>query len=138
MAQGKLSDWGNVEKLKAGTKIVVHTTKRQEIEGEVLKVTDEMLFLEVAKPFGDWQRVVLPREEVTEIRNRRAKHVNALIGAAIGIGVGVGIGAIYDSRHPFSDDPGIGKLTFGLLGGLAGVATGGSLPTKGRKIYVAP
>jgi hypothetical protein len=138
LAQGGLFDWKNVEKLKAGTQVVVKTERGQEINGMVLAVTDDTLFVEVALPFGDWRRVGLSRAEIIEIRNKRSRGVQALIGAGIGLGVGIGVGAAYDARHPYSDDPGLGKLIFGILGTAIGLGAGSAFPTKGKKIYAAP
>jgi hypothetical protein len=138
LAGDNLNDWGNVEKLKAGSKVIVSTVRGQVIEGEVRAVTDDSLFLEVQLHFDNWQNVVLNRRDIVEVRQRRSRHLQTLIGGLAGVAVGAAIGAGYDAAHPGTDDPGIGKLTFGLLGGLGGMAAGASIPVKGKKIYVAP
>lgn len=138
-AQQSLSDWGNVEKLKPGTKIIVGTRKGFEFIGVKRQSSDDTLFMEVALP-GEGTRVIgVPRDEIAEVGKGKSRGiVMPLIGAAIGVAAGVAIGATAD--HPGSDDPGLGKLIGGALGGLIGFAAGGAIPAKRKtkQIYVAP
>jgi hypothetical protein len=133
-------DWTNVKKLKAGSRVVVETKTGRVIRGEVRVVTDNTLFLEAALPGGNVQDVALDKSDVMEVSSRggRGRGINSLLGAAIGLGVGVAVGAGYDASHKGGDDPGIGKLGFGLLGTTTGFAVGSAIHAKDKTIYVAP
>jgi hypothetical protein len=141
LAGVKPDDWSNVKRLKAGSRLVVQTKTGRVIKGEVRLVTDYTLFLEAALPDGSVQDVTLDKSDVMEVRmrgGRDASSMNHLLGAAIGLGVGIAIGAGYDSTHQGGDDPGIGKLLFGLLGTTTGLAVGSAIPARDKTIYVAP
>jgi hypothetical protein len=137
-AKTNLSDWGNVQRLKIGAKIVVSTKRGDRFAGELKHVDTDSLVLLVRVRDVMRRAIDLRREDVAEVRKPKSRYLPLLLGAGIGVGVGVGIGAISDARHPYGDDPGLGKVLFGFLGGLMGVAGGGSIPMKGKKIYVAP
>jgi hypothetical protein len=140
LAGTKPDDWANVKRLKAGSRVVVQTKTGRVIKGDVRLVTDETMFLEITLPDGNFQDMALDKSDVVEVR-RRGGHgagVNPLLGAVIGLGVGVAVGAGYDASHPASDDPGIGKLTFGLLGTTTGFAVGSAVRSRDKTIYVAP
>jgi hypothetical protein len=137
----KPDDWANVKKLKGGSRIVVETKTGRVIKGEVRVVTDDTLFLETTLPDGSMRDVALDKSDVMEVRRRGGRGavgLNPLLGAAIGLGVGVAIGAGSDNAHRGGDDPGIGKLLFGLLGTTTGLAVGSAIPAKEKTIYVAP
>ena len=137
-AQKNLSDWGNVEKLKSGTRVIVTTRKGREFVGEKRQTTDDTLFMEVGLPGSGTRVISVPRDEIEEVRKGKSRWVYPLIGAAIGVAAGVAIGSTAD--HPGSDDPGLGKLVGGGLGGLIGGGTGSVIAKTKRwkKIYVAP
>jgi hypothetical protein len=137
-AKTNLSDWGNVQRLKIGAKIVVSTKRGDRFAGELKHVDTDSLVLLVRVRDVMRQAIDLRREDVAEVRKPKSRYLPLLLGAGIGVGVGVGIGAISDARHPYGDDPGLGKVLFGFLGGLMGVAGGGAIPMKGKKIYIAP
>jgi hypothetical protein len=137
LAQKNLSDWGNVEKLKPGTKVIVSTKKGIAWSGQKRQSTDDTLFIEVALPVHGTRVISLTREEIAEVRKGKSREiVMLLVGAAIGVAAGVAIGSTAD--HPGSDDPGLGKLLGGGVGGLAGLAVAGAFPRKTKKVYVAP
>ncbi|HMJ25031.1 MAG TPA: hypothetical protein VK475_04360, partial [Pyrinomonadaceae bacterium] len=136
-AQNNLSDWANVERLKPGTKVIVSTKKGIAWSGQKRQSTDDTLFVEVALPVHGTRTISLTREEIAEVRKGKFHGiVMLLVGAAVGAGVGVAIGSTLD--HVGSDDPGLGKLLGGGVGGLAGLTVAGALPRKTKKIYVAP
>jgi hypothetical protein len=138
LAGAKPDDWANVKKLKAGSRVVVQTKTGRVIKGEVRLVTDETMFLEVILPDGNVQDMTLDKSDVLEVRSRGGRGINPLFGAAIGLGVGVAVGAGSDAAHRGGDDPGIGKLIFGLLGTTTGLALGSAIPARDKTIYVAP
>jgi len=137
-AQKSLSDWGNVEKLKPGAKIVVTTKKGREFIGEKRRSTDDTLFMEIGLPVNGTRVIGLSREEIGEVRKGKLRWMFPIIGAAIGVAAGVAIGSTAD--HPGTDDPGLGKLVGGGLGGLIGGGTGSVIAKTKRwkKVYVAP
>jgi hypothetical protein len=132
------SQWSNVQKLSPGAKLIVATSKGQAFAGELKQVNNDTLTLLVRVSHSARQAVVIRREDVSEVRKMRSKGFMTALGAGVGLGAGIAIGAVYDSQHPFSDDPGIGKAIFGGMGALIGVLGGSLLPRKGKKIYVAP
>ena len=136
-AQKKLSDWNNVEKLKSSAKIIVTTKKGMEFAGEKRQVTDDTLFLETALPVHGTRIITLERVEIAAVRQRKSRGFLVVIGAAIGVAAGAAIGAaVYD--HPGTDDPHMGALVIGALGGLIGGGTASLIPKKTKTIYLAP
>jgi|GEM_PF-1613092 len=138
-AQKSLADWNNLVKMKSGTRIVVITKNGREFAGEKRVANDDMLFMEVDFQMQGLRTINLSRDEIAEVRKRKNRWLLPLVSAAVGIGVGGAIGATAD--HPYSDEPGLGKLVGGLLGGLFGVSAG-SAAVRFRKqtkaVYVAP
>jgi hypothetical protein len=136
-AQKNLSDWGNVEKLNPGTKVIVSTKKGIAWSGQKRQSTDDTLFIEVALPVHGTRTISLTREEIAEVRKGKFPGiVMLLVGAAVGVAAGIAIGSTLD--HPGSDDPGLGKLLGGGVGGLAGLTVASALPKKTKKVYVSP
>ena len=88
-AQKNLSDWGNVEKLKPGTRVIVTTRKGREFFGEKRQTTDDTLFMEIGLPGSGTRVISVPREEIGEIQKGKSRWVYPLIGAAIGMSAGV-------------------------------------------------
>jgi hypothetical protein len=141
-AKPNVSDWKNVEALDSGSAIWVRTMAGKKLHGELVRVTDEMLWLYSDEPGFPGRRSIqreIPREKVKEIR-RFSQAASIAVGTAIGIGVGVGIGAVIDARAPVpDDDPHLATFIFGLLGGLFGSAVSScSTLIKGKTIYKAP
>ena len=132
------SDWSNVQRLQIGTTIVVSTKNGEQYEGDLKYIDDDSMTLLVRYSPAARQAVELQRDDVREVRKKKSHVLSTILGGGIGLGVGIAIGASYDARHPYSDDPGLGKGVFGGLGLLTGSAVGRALPIKGKKIYVAP
>jgi hypothetical protein len=136
-AQQNFSDWGNVEKLKPDTRVIVSTRKGIAFSGVKRQATDDTLFMEIALPVHGTRTISLAREEIAEVRKGKSRSVVILlVGVAIGVAAGVAIGSAAD--HPGTDDPDLGKLLGGGLGALGGLAVAGAFPRKTRKVYVAP
>lgn len=138
-AQKALSDWNNVVKLKSGTKIVVITKNGREFVGEKRAANDDVMFMEAEFAVQGRRTISFSRDEIAEVGKRKNRWLLPLVSAAVGIGVGIAIGST--TEHPFSDEPGLGKLAGGLLGGLYGGVAGAAV-TRFRKqtkaVYVAP
>ena len=137
-AKPNASDWGNVRRLDIGSTIVVATKNGERYKGDLKHVDDNSMTLLVRYSDTARQAVEIQRDDVREVRKSKSRLLSAIVGAGIGLGVGIAIGAAYDGRHPYSDDPGLGKVIYGSTGMLIGTAAGGALPFKGKKIYVAP
>jgi hypothetical protein len=138
LAQKSLSDWSVIEKLKPGTQIIVTTKNGREFMGEKRQSTDDTLFMETSSAVQGLLTISLSRDEIAEVRKRKSRAFFPLIAAAIGIGVGAAIGSTAD--HPYSDDPGLGKLVGGVMGGAIGLGAGSFFgrTIKSKRIYVAP
>jgi len=67
------------------------------------------------------QQIEIRREDVTQVRRPKSRLLSAVLGAGIGLGVGIAIGAGVDARSS-GEDPGLGKLVFGMLGITSGMA----------------
>lgn len=134
------TDWKAVQRLKPGTVIEVVTAK-EVINGRLTAVTEMEVRLEARDRSATGLLTLrsVPRSDVLELYKsgkhleRRIPAGQLLLSSVIGAAVGVGIGAAYDSAHPYSDDPGSGKLVFGALGFFVGPAA----TAIGRSIYSA-
>lgn len=126
-------DWAPVQSLKQGSTVRVFMRNGERLEGYLQATSNDSLKLDVTEPgsgivltFGRTLARVdvvrLYKAHLTVDRPRRLSGKELLIGTAVGVAVGVGVGAIYDANHPYGDDPGAGKLTFGILGALLGPA----------------
>ena len=136
-AQKKSSDWSNVEKLNPGARVIVSTKQGREYAGEKRKTIDDTLFLEIDLPVHGTRIITLSRDEIAEVRKKRSRVFQMIIGGAAGAGAGAAIGdSVYDHRG--GDDPHAGALIIGLIGVLIGVAVAGHIPKKAKRIYVAP
>jgi hypothetical protein len=136
-AQKKLSDWGNVEQLKPGTRIIVTTKKGMEFVGEKRQSNDDTLFMETTSAVTGTRTISLARDEIAEVRKKKSHGWLPFIGAAIGTAAGAAIGnAVYDHRG--TDDPHSGAMVMGALGGVIGLAAGTVVPHKSKIIYLAP
>jgi len=136
-AKTNLSDWSNVRKLSIGSKIVIATRMGERFGGELKYVDDDSLILLVRMSPPVRQAVEIRREDVAEVRKPKSRALSTALGLGIGLGVGIGIGSIVDARSTSQEDPGLGKLIFGLLGASSGTAVGSAFQLKGKKIYVA-
>ncbi len=138
-AQKALNDWNNVVKMKSGTKIIVITKNGREYAGEKRVANDDMLFMAVNFEVQGQRTINLSRDEIAEVRKRKNRWLIPLVSTAVGLGVGIAIGATAD--HPYSDDPGLGKMVGGLMGGLIGAGAGGGIDRfrkNTKAVYVAP
>src|SRR5882724_4914179 len=137
-AQQALSNWSNVENLKPGTKIVVRTKNGREFVGTKRQSTDDTLFMEARFPVQGMRTISLSKDEIQEVRKNKSTFYYPLLGLAIGLGVGVAIGARAD--HPGTDDPNLGKILGGALGGEIGLTAdeGISRKPKTKQVYLAP
>jgi hypothetical protein len=110
------------------------------VRGDMRLATDDKLFMEVEGQSGVPQDVDFSRGDVVEVRTRGSRRSgrNSLLGVAIGLGAGIAIGAGVDAAHKGGDDPGIGKLLFGLLGTTTGLAVGSAIPGPDEVVYSAP
>ena len=138
LAQKVSSSWDTVENLKHGTRIVVSTRNGREFVGTKRQSTDDTLFMETNFAIQGSRTISLSKDEIAEVSKLKSKWLYQLIGMGIGVAVGVAIGDTYD--RPGSDDPGLGKVLIGGIGGGIGLATGSVFSRKpGKKtIYVAP
>ena len=137
-AKSNLADWGNVQKLSVGSNLLVATKKGEVFTGDLRQVDADTVTLLVRMSHSSRQAIEIRREDVSEVRKPRSHALMTALGLGRGLGVGIGIGAVYDSQHPFSDDPGIGKALYGGLGALVGTVGGRAIPIKGKKVYVSP
>ena len=137
-AQQALSNWSNVENLKPGTKIVVRTKNGREFVGTKRQSTDDTLFMEARFPVQGMRTISLSKDEIQEVRKNKSTFYYPLVGLAIGLGVGVAIGARAD--HPGTDDPNLGKILGGALGGGIGLTAGEGISRKPKtkQVYLAP
>jgi hypothetical protein len=143
-AQANISDWNKVEVLDPGSGIWVRTMAGKKYHGELVRVTDEMLWINSDEPNRRWvpgrrwiQRPI-PRANVKEVR-RFSQAAPAVVGAVIGGAIGVGIGAGIDASTPMNDDPHLAAFVFGMLGAMFGGALASSSTIiKGNTVYRAP
>lgn len=131
------SDWANVKRLKIGTSLQVSTKKGESFVGVLKHVDDDLLVLLVPVSQSSRMAVELQRDQVTKVSKKKSRGLSMILGTAIGLGVGIGIGAIVDSRSS-GEDPGLGKLVFGMLGAASGTGVGGAFSIRGKTVYVAP
>jgi len=143
-AQSNISDWDNLEVLDPGSGIWVRTASGKKLHGELVKVTDEALWMNSDEPNRrgvpgrSWIQRRIPRANVKEVRHFSQGAVTA-VGAAIGGGIGAGIGAGLDASRKQGDDPHLATVVFTLLGGAFGAALASSSTfIKGKTIYRAP
>ncbi|HYW70857.1 MAG TPA: hypothetical protein VE961_07480 [Pyrinomonadaceae bacterium] len=137
-AQKAGSNWSDVESLKNGTKVVVNTKNGREFVGTKRQATDDTVFIETKFAVQGNRTISLGRDEVASVSKIKSRWMPPLVGLGIGLAAGIAIGSGAD--HPYSDDPGLGKVVGGALGGAIGLLSGSLLSRKpGTKtIYVAP
>jgi hypothetical protein len=138
LAKTNTSDWNNVRILEIGSRIVVKTKLGEKYEGTLELTTVNSLSIVVTVPRVMRRVIDLRKDEIKEVRTKLSRLTSTAIGAGIGLGVGIGLGAIADSKDKYGEDPGLGKITIGLVGVLLGSALGGGLGFGHKKIYEAP
>jgi hypothetical protein len=116
-------EWNNVEKLKAGSKVLVALWNQNPIEGRFQSATGTVLRIVVASPGRGHAVREFPRESVWSIQQLRGPRLGdpdswMRKGALIGGSGGVTIGIIRDARG----EPGAGLNWF--VDGLAGAVLG--------------
>ena len=116
-----LGNWGAVQALAPGDRLVVNLKDGRSVEGKLASVSDAELSLTRNK-----KSETFPRDRIFQIyaRKRKAeKGKYALIGAGIGAGTGLGIGLAKNS--PPVDDGEIYPIGGAILG--AGIGAIGGL-----------
>ena len=125
-----LSNWAEVQKLKAGTEILVVDTFGNRVDGYVTSVSQNELRVNAlaGNQPGLLSPAVFARAVVGEVYkvgkkyDRRLGAKNLILASGVGLLGGIAIGAAVDQAHPSSEDPGQGKLVGGVLGFFAGPA----------------
>jgi hypothetical protein len=134
------SEWSRVEALAQDTKIRVSATSGrticlvERVDHDSLQCEEikTVLFVPVRRA-RDFQRA-----EVHTVKLSR-QGLSTLAGGAIGLGAGIGIGAAIDGSAKSNEDQSLGKVLFGLFGGLLGVGVGMHTDfAAGPTIYRAP
>jgi hypothetical protein len=143
-AQTNTSDWDNLEAVNPGSGIWVRTASGRKLHGELVKVTDEALWMNSDEPNRrgipgrSWIQRRIPRANVKEVRHF-SQGASTAVGALVGGGIGAGIGAGIDATTKGGDDPHLATVVFTLLGGVFGAALASSSTViKGKTIYRAP
>ena len=134
------SDWSRVEALGQDTKIRVSASSGRAICSVERVDRDSLRCVEIKTVFFVPVRKEreFPRVEVHTVKLSR-QGVSTLAGGAIGLGAGVGIGAAIDASAKTNEDQNLGKILFGLFGGLLGVGIGMHTDfAAGPTIYRAP
>lgn len=137
-AGGKLSDWGNIQRIKAGTEVWVETKHGYRYDGKLRSVTNDSMTLESG--FGVGGRLLeIQRQDIAVVRARAMSKFGAMaLGIGIGAGSGAAIGGIVDATSVSKEDPGLATVLFTFLGTIVGVGAGGYLSKRVKKVYVAP
>lgn len=138
IAKSNVHDWNNVRIIDIGSTVVVKTKQGEKYEGKLDLATATSLSIVVTVPHVMRQAIDLRKDEIKEVRTKLSRGASTAIGAAIGLGVGIGLGQIADSKDKYGEDPGLGKLTGGLVGVLWGALGGGIIGFGSKKIYEAP
>jgi hypothetical protein len=138
LAQQKLSLWSNVENLKHGARIVVLTKNGRTFFGTKRQTTDDTLFVETADELQGLRTISLSKSEIASVSIVKSRKWLAVAGAAVGVGVGLAFGARADRNN--YEDPGLGKLLGGVIGGGLGFLGGSAfaMKPKQKQIYAAP
>jgi hypothetical protein len=124
------TNWDNVQKLNAGTEVLVGDGSANRLSGYVVSVTPDDLKLDamVTNQPGLLSPIVLDRGRVREVYKvgkkyeRRLSGKNLILASAAGLVSGIAIGAAVDAAHPSAEDPGQGKLIGGIVGFFFGPA----------------
>src|SRR5207245_8545609 len=133
------SDWTRVQRLPPASRLVVDLRSGPPLAGRLLSADDARLEIDVAGRARAIARSDVVR--IVRLNQRVGRRTMIALGTAAGVAVGIAVGAIYDAQHPGGDDPGAGKLAFGILGFFGGFAAGAVAGAHGARdeiIYEAP
>jgi hypothetical protein len=122
--------WSNVQKLNAGTEVLVVDASANRLSGYVVSVTPDHLKLDAmaTNQPGLLSPIVFDRRRVREVYKVGKKYEprlsgkNFILASAAGLVSGIAIGAAVDAAHPSAEDPGQGKLIGGIVGFFMGPA----------------
>lgn len=125
-----VTNWNEVQKLKAGTEVRVVDNFGNRVDGYVTAVSGDELRLNtlVTNQPGLSTPTVFAKVDVREIYKLGKKYQrclggkNLILSSAIGMAGGIAIGAALDHAYPNGEDPGQGKLIGGVLGFFTGPA----------------
>src|SRR5215813_879052 len=125
-----LTNWSEVQKLRAGTEIRVVDHLGKRVEGYLTSVLPDELRLNglitnqpgLSTPLC-FLRPKVPR--IYKLGKKYERHLsgrNLILSSTIGMVGGIAIGAAVDHAYPNAEDPGQGKLIGGVLGFFTGPA----------------
>jgi hypothetical protein len=124
--QGGVSDWANVEAIRAQTTVIVETTDGRTVRGKVASVSSDSIELS-----HDGKLFTMAGSSVRSVYLMRAG--SRLIGGAAGIGV-LTIYTVAAKADPLTPIAGI--IVGVPVGAVVGAASGGK--RRGELIYRAP
>ena len=138
-AEPGISDWNNLQQLRAGQRIEVVDTNLKKYKGTFLSFSEEAISLRVGK-----DEVGVQREDVfrVSLRKKSKRLRNALIGMAIGAGAGVAAAEIsirasepgFFSERDFWQVPYVVLVSAGIA---VGAGVGAAFPPGYQTIYRA-
>ena len=138
-AEPGISDWNNLQQLRAGQRIEVVDTNLKKYKGTFLSFSEEAISLRVGK-----DEVGVQREDVfrVSLRKKSKRLRNALIGLAIGAGAGVAAAEIsirasepgFFSERDFWQVPYVVLVSAGIA---VGAGVGAAFPPGYQTIYRA-
>jgi hypothetical protein len=138
-AEPGISDWNNLQQLRAGQRIEVVDTNLKKYKGTFLSFSEEAISLRVGK-----DEVGVQREDVfrVSLRGKSKRLRNALIGMAIGAGAGVAAAEIsirasepgFFSERDFWQVPYVVLVSAGIA---VGAGVGAAFPPGYQTIYRA-
>ncbi len=132
------SDWSRVRALQPGTRIHVAARQHRRIACDLLSVSDTDLSCLQPRHFFVRRQATFARDQVLVVSMSRTA-LSSVAGAGLGAGVGVAIGVGVDQGATRAEDPNLPEFTFGILGGIVGMAFGSATDfLSGPVIYRAP
>jgi len=137
-AQSTKSDWSRVEAVPIGTPLIVKTANGDNWDGNLQRVTPDMLSLTVHDPGVSLQVRNFQRETIRSVKKPGSGFAGGLLGAAIGAGAGAGIGAGVEAQYPSKEDEGLLVVSLAMLGALFGWIIGRHHQVGGSTIYTVP
>jgi hypothetical protein len=132
--QGGVSDWANVEAIRAQTTVIVETTDGRTVRGKVASVSSDSIELS-----HDGKLFTMAGSSVRSVYLTRAgsRLKLALYGGLIGGAAGIGVLAIYTVAAKADPLTPIAGIIVGVpVGAVVGAASGGK--RRGELIYRAP
>lgn len=133
-AQSSANDWGALESLKSGSKVLVLTKSGRELKGKLSSISPTGIEVRSGSA-----TVPISRDDVQTVhRSRRGSMLKrSLIGAAAGAGIGVAVGVIVTVATKSNGLAAAGGFLYGIpIGAAVGAATTGR--KRGELIYNAP